>query len=933
MPPFKKEWILVFQLVLGTVILLAIFSSVAHADIKAFRIGEWPDRTRLVLETDRQLTYELTFNEANDQIVITLPGVQQNILAETMAEQIPSNHLLIRNVDFQADSQMKLRLSDPVTVNIFNLKPEKDFGHRLVIDLYANKNKNSSPLLDRKPAKPAKAAKALPESNNQTLSAAKPEKSAQELPPNKQIDELKELWLEVSINNQTQRNTVFALRRSDGEIMLSERDLHEWRMNPPSEGYIDYQGERFFLLSDLDIQAELDLQSLTLTLQAPADLFDSASFNTWGLNQLSLTPSSPGAFFNYDISSTHFDFDNETRTSGLFELGTFSTWGSGTTNFLARHNQLGDLPDLVRLDTTWRKDYPEKMHSLVLGDTFIQGTSWSGSVRFGGVQWGTNFSTQPEFVRFPLMSFSGEAALPSTLDLYVNDALRLRQDIPPGPFTIDEIPTITGDGQARLVVRDLLGREKVITQDFYASQRMLRPGLNEYSLELGAIRENYGLENNDYGRVVAAGTWRRGISDNLTLETHGQLLRNQGMAGMGTYSLLPFGALFTSALAISQTDSQRGELLKLGLQRQGQILSFGIDSQLTSEDFVRVGMSENFALPSQQSRIFANLSTYEMGSINVAYTRQDYRQHNDVEFVNLGYTMKLKGIGYLQLTALHFVNEHDTTLRLSLTLPMSMKRTTSSISASQTDTRNEGTLQVQRSLPVGIGFGYRLRAGVGDSDQRQASLSYQNDYGLYQLEGSRLNGQSATRANIRGGAAIVDRSLFASRYLDNSFAIVKVPGFEGVRIYAENQQVARTNSKGEALIPRLRAYERNKISIEQLDIPLDANISGLNMEISPYYRSGVTLTFPVIRTRNAFFSLVLKNGEYLPIGAFVTNEQGEHFPVGNRGEVFLEYLEKVNHLQAHWQERSCQFTLVVPDSDEPIRELGEVACSEITAEH
>ena len=169
-------------------------------------------------------------------------------------------------------------------------------------------------------------------------------------------------------------------------------------------------------------------------------------------------------------------------------------------------------------------------------------------------------------------------------------------------------------------------------------------------------------------------------------------------------------------------------------------------------------------------------------------------------------------------------------------------------------------------------------------------------------------------------------TVLPSRYIDNSFAVVRIPGFSDVRVYAENQPVARTNSNGDALIPRLRPYERNQISIEQSDLPLDAKIKALDMEVSPYYRSGVVLNFPVTRTREAFFSLVQDNGTPLPVGAIVTNENGEHFPVGVRGEVFLTDLNVTNKLTAQWQNQICHFKIEVLENNDQMLEMGEVVC-------
>ena len=42
-----------------------------------------------------------------------------------------------------------------------------------------------------------------------------------------------------------------------------------------------------------------------------------------------------------------------------------------------------------------------QLASLRLGDSISGASGWGGAVRFGGVQWATNFSVQPDFVTFP----------------------------------------------------------------------------------------------------------------------------------------------------------------------------------------------------------------------------------------------------------------------------------------------------------------------------------------------------------------------------------------------------------------------------------------------------------------------------------------------------------------------------------------------------
>ena len=49
-----------------------------------------------------------------------------------------------------------------------------------------------------------------------------------------------------------------------------------------------------------------------------------------------------------------------------------------------------------------------------------------------------------------------------------------------------------------LVVKDILGNEQIITKNFYQSPILLAKGENDFSLESGFLRKNYGTKSNDY---------------------------------------------------------------------------------------------------------------------------------------------------------------------------------------------------------------------------------------------------------------------------------------------------------------------------------------------------------------------------------------------------------------------------------------------------
>ena len=738
-----------------------------------------------------------------------------------------------------------------------------------------------------------------------------------------------EVFLVVVINQQEQG--VAFLLRSDDRLFAGGQDLRRWRLHLPNTTPLNRDGEDFYALDTLaGLSYEFNESSQALTVQAPPNLFDATRLSGTATDFSAPTPASPGGFLNYDVSANHAQ--GRTSTSGLLELGGFAGWGTVQTRLLAR--DLNGKATAVRLDTTWTRDQPLKVASLRVGDAISGTSSWGGAVRFGGVQWSTNFSTQPGFIAFPLPGVSGEAALPSTVDLYVDSALRMSREVPSGPFSIQDLPVTTGQGDARLVVRDILGREQVITQPFYATPRLLKPGLQEYSYELGFVRRNFGTDSNNYGRPLAVGTHRLGITEQFTGEIHGELLGHQQTLGLGGVLMLPAAGVLSGSFAASHSDRGVGGLLALGLQRQGRYVSFGANTQLASQRFAKLGLQPEALAPRQISQVFVNLATTDYGSFRANYTQQAFRDRTGNKILTAGYSRKIGRQGNLTASVTRLLSgDAKTSFNLSFSLPLG-NRTNASINTSAQPGREQTSLQVNRSVPAGSGFGYRLAAGLSDSDRLAAGVSAQNGIGAYNLAVDQLEDQVAFLGSASGGVAFLGGSAFLSRRITDSFAVVQVPDYSDVGIYADNQLVARTDADGNALLPRLRPYQKNLVRIEQADLPFDAQIDAIQLDAVPYFRSGLLLRFPVKRSRGALLTVVLENGEPLPAGALAeiiedSDEENEVFPIGLRGELYLTGLGASDRLRVTWLEQRCEFMLSYPESTDPLPYLGTYTCTRV----
>lgn len=762
------------------------------------------------------------------------------------------------------------------------------------------------------------------------LAAARAAVLAADLSPSPAEDAIGEvLLIAVNINGHDRTEVVSALRLADGGIAVAERDLRNWRLKPAAGKVLQVDVQPYVRLDDMvGLEYRLDAGSQTLMLSAPASAFASSALSYAGAGVSGLTPSRPGGFFNYDLNWQRDG--GQDRSGGLFEVGAFNAWGSGTATGL--WHGTGLEPRWLRLDTTWNIDMPERMQSLRLGDAVSRAGSWGRSVRFGGLQWATNFATQPGFITFPMPSLRGEAALPSTLDVYLDNARLLRTEVPPGPFDLTNVPVMTGQGELQLVVRDLLGRQQVINQPYYASASLLKPGLHDFSYEVGLVREDYGLASNRYGRAMLAGTDRLGISPGFTRELRAEILADQQTLGAGGVWLLPsWGRFHLGTLSLGAAASHGpegyGGLFALGAERQARNLSFSLQAEYADRDFVQLGRLPGV---SPRRRLAASLGVPVAGrGLGLSYVSQSTWEGDDRRLVSASYSLAIGAGGQLGLYALRDLSG-DAGLSLGLIWTVALDpRTSLSADLNHQDHQERKTVQLQRNLPAGNGLGYRLLAG--DDERYQAGATWQTERGVLSAETARSAGQDAYRAGLSGGIAIAGGGVFQGRRIDDSFAVVKVGDYAGVRVYRDNQEVTRTDGQGLALVTRLRAYQANPVGIEQADLPIDAEVDTLQLKLTPALRSGVVVDFPVRRSRNASFRLIDEDGRALPPGTLVRlADEDREFQVGYDGLVFIAGLASNNRLQAEWAGHHCVAELAMGDPAEPLPDLGSLICKGTT---
>ena len=743
---------------------------------------------------------------------------------------------------------------------------------------------------------------------------------------------LPESLLAVQLNGVDTGDMALVLRDTEGRPLLGRIDLERWRLGLSAATAFWQNGQAFYRLDDMaGITWKLDDSRQTLAIEAAADVFDRTRLDLAAQDHPVAVPASPGLLLNYDVSTT---YGGQRRESGaLLGLGAFNRLGSGVANFVVRDG-LAPGPRVLRLDTGWNLDMQASRSSIRWGDTVSGSSQWGRSVRMGGLQWATNFGTQPGRVTFPLPSIAGQTALPSTVDLYVNGALQLRRDIPAGPFSLQQMPIVTGQGEMQLVVRDLLGREQRIVAPYYATPRLLQKGLHDFSYEIGRVREDFGLASNRYGAAALFATHRLGLSDFLTMEARGEWVGSTQAGGLGAVTWWPGLGTVSAALAASRSEGatgRSGQLLALSAERQARRFGFGVNTQFATRGFMQAGQIAGQLALRQTLQAFTSIAL-DRGSVSLAYLLQSPRDREAVRLLSLSYSVDLGWLGYLGVTLLRSAGPQGN-LSASVTLTRALDdRTMASTHVEMRRGDAQGQLNLQRSLPAGEGTGYRVVGASGAAQHLLMAGSVRHAAGLASLEVDMARETTAMRANASGGLAWVGGGLYASPRIDESFAVVEVPGQPGVGVYADNQLVARTGADGKAMLPRLRAYQRNPLRIEQADLALDSQIGSLEMEAVPAYRSGMALQFPVHRSRSATLNLLQSDGRPVPAGAMASVDgSATAFPVGTAGQLYLSGLQAVNHVTARWGQgdrtRHCSFDLLLPAGTDPLPDLGVHACA------
>ena len=623
---------------------------------------------------------------------------------------------------------------------------------------------------------------------------------------------------------------------------------------------------------------------------------------------------------------------------------------------------------LIRLQSSFIYDDRKTLRRLTVGDFFASSGSLGGSLNLGGISFTKVYNMDPYQIYYPTLNLAGQAALPSEAKVYLNGMLIKTERLSPGEFELQNITPYGAAGTLEVVLRDAFGREQRLEYPFYyADSLLLKKGLHEYSYNLGFTREDYGKRSNRYSSLALCAFHRYGFSDTLTMGLHGEAKSDLLNLGPELRFVAGHAGLFSLSLAGSMgRGSSRGVAGTAAYTYQG--VNFG--ARLSVSGYTRDYTVVSDTLSGEKTRYSAGCG-FSYGdpllgtlSVDVTTVRKYLGENRDAGTIS--YTRGL--FSGMTITATYRrIRERGYTNEFLVSLNYTPKRNLFvSTRYEQTEDGKNAVISVQKNPPVGEGFSYR--ASVNRSDMNggaswtfDSNLQYNGRYGIYAggFEGKSIEGakDSQYHLSVSGALVYVGDTFGATRPVYDSFGLVNLGGLKGVKVLLNSEEVGATDSSGRLFVPNLGSYTQNQLGIQDKDIPMDYYISSVKKLVSPPLRSGSCIPFVIKKLQPISGRLAMRiNGELKPVEfqeVFLAVKDKEiAFPTGSGGEFDIDLSQSEAFRKVLEQEESgCDavadnmsgflkpgtygaslmldgkrvpFNLTIPDSADPIIDLGEV---------
>ncbi len=580
---------------------------------------------------------------------------------------------------------------------------------------------------------------------------------------------------------------------------------------------------------------------------------------------------------------------------------------------------------------------------LTLGDSFSSGNLLEG-IRLRGIGLATDERMPAQSRQGYAPQVRGVADSNATVTIRQNGYTLYETTVAPGPFVIDDLYPTGYGGDLTVSVTEVDGRRNTFVVPWSVAPQLLRTGTHRYSLNVGRARQ---YRRTREGPLVWQGTLAQGVSNHLTLYGGSSLTQGHTLGKLGFALGTPLGAF-----SLDRSESRTrlpgqgvvsGHSLGLGFSKNlpvsGTYFALGA-YRFSSEGYRGIHDAVNHYgladVPRQKNRIDFTLNQrLGEGTLSLFGSSVDYwrRQHGRQTSFTLSYGAHWRKLAWNLSAQRSRVEDTRITLsdserneaaywgrsglpgrldnRVLLTLSMPLGAALRSPSVYTSLSRDRGTHRgSQQQVGVSGLLGEEGAVSYGISSSRYRS-EHQTDNTLNAYAGMRTGianlragygrapGSSQLSFNADGSLIVHGGGMTLSQPLGEASVVVQAPGAEGAQLASG----VRINRKGYAVVPSLRAFQNNVVTLDPQGMAMDVELGESSRNVVPTLGAVSRVAFTTLSGRAVVLKARHESGRPLPFAAQVFDEHGREVGVvGQASKAFVRGIGEQGRLTVQWSE-------------------------------
>lgn len=593
------------------------------------------------------------------------------------------------------------------------------------------------------------------------------------------------------------------------------------------------------------------------------------------------------------------------------------------------------------------------VHSLK-GELTLGDASTPGDVFDGLLVRGAQLTSDDDMIPDQLTGFApiirGIAKSNARVSIKENGNTIYQTSVPPGPFVIRDLSSVSNGGKLEVVVTEADGSESRSTVAYSSVPQLLRTGQMKYNLTVGRyLSSANAIERKP--QIVQA-TLSRGLPYNTTLYGGSQFHQQYKALSLGLG--FDFHSLGGIAFDMTRSRSRRnnspeytGEMARLTYRNSipETDTQIQLDNRYYLHDYLSFSDwadAESLFDDSRKRREYNLTVNQTLTSEHSFYTTLSRTENVDntvSRMWQLGWNGSFKTVSFslsYSMTRNQGDEEWDKQLAMTLSIPFSEAFPSAQPMVNYTATSGlKGDLSNQVGVTGKFGdrqdlswnsqVAYASDPEQGDTKSGSLGIDYQGSYGDLNLTYNADQNQYVSW-NASGGLMLHRHGVTAGRYSTSSMALVAMPGAPHVPL--DGGQNVQTDGRGYALVPDLQAYHRNTLNVDTRASKA-VDFKSTSLQVVPTKDAIVLAEFKPIIGRKLVM-VAKHNGVFLPFGARARIEGEEAiYYVGDNGQVYINAAPEAGTVKFDWGDKdqcSAPFNVSAAANDKMSVKLINVEC-------